>query len=161
VADSILDRLVHHATVRRARRVIAKAEQIEGKENPRYVVTSLAACAYGPRALYEELCCARGEMENRIKEQMLLFADQMSAETMRANQLRLYLSAASYLLIEALRRLALKGTKMAQAKVNTIRVWLLKIGARIHFTARRVVISMASGYPWQGLFGYACKALVT
>jgi len=145
----------------RARRVIAKAEQIEGKENPRYVVTSLAVSAYRPRCLYEDLYCARGEMENRIKEQMLLFADRMSAETMRANQLRLYLSAAAYVLVEALRRLALKGTEMAQAQVNTIRLRLLKIGAQIHFTARRVVISMSSGYPWQGLFGQACKALVT
>lgn len=145
----------------RARRVIAKAEQIEGKENPRYVVTSLAAPCFPPRALYEDLYCARGEMENRIKEQMLLFADRMSAETMRANQLRLYLSAAAYVLVEALRRLALKGTEMAQAQVNTIRLRLLKIGAQIRFTARRVVISMASGYAWRGLFDQACKALVT
>jgi hypothetical protein len=145
----------------RARRVIAKAEQIEGKENPRYVVTSLAASAYWPRALYEDLYCARGEMENRIKEQMLLFADRMSAETMRANQLRLYLSAAAYVLVEALRRLALKGTEMAQAQVNTIRLRLLKIGAQIRFTARRVVVSMASGHAWQGLFGQAWKALET
>jgi hypothetical protein len=145
----------------RAQRVIAKAEQIEGKENPRYVVTSLSASAWRPRALYEELYCARGEMENRIKEQMLLFADRMSAETMRANQLRLYLSAAAYVLVEALRRLALKGTEMAQAQVNTIRLRLLKIGAQIRFTARRVVVSMSSGYPWQGLFEHACEALVT
>jgi len=143
----------------RARRVVAKAEQIEGKENPRYVVTSLGASACRPRALYEELYCARGEMENRIKEQMLLFADRMSAETMRANQLRLYLSAAAYVLVEALRRLALKGTEMAQAQVNTIRLRLLKIGAQIRFTARRVVVSMASGYAWQGLFGHVWKAL--
>ncbi len=145
----------------RARRVIAKAEQIEGKENPRYVVTSLAASAYRPRALYEDLYCARGEMENRIKEQMLLFADRMSAETMRANQLRLYLSAAAYVLVEALRRLALKGTEMAEAQVNTIRLRLLKIGAQMRFTARRVVVSMASGYAWQVLFAHACKALET
>lgn len=145
----------------RARRVIAKAEQIEGKENPRYVVTSLAVSAHRPRSLYEDLYCARGEMENRIKEQMLLFADRMSAETMRANQLRLYLSAAAYVLVEALRRLALKGTEMAQAQVNTIRLRLLKIGGRIRFTARRVVVCMSSGYPWQGLFAHACKALET
>jgi len=145
----------------RARRVIAKAEQIEGKENPRYVVTSLAVSAHRPRPLYEDLYCARGEMENRIKEQMLLFADRMSAETMRANQLRLYLSAAAYVLVEALRRLALKGTEMAEAQVNTIRLRLLKIGAQIRFTARRVVVSMSSGYPWQGLFGHAWQSLVT
>ena len=143
----------------RARRVIAKAEQIEGKENPRYVVTSLAASACRPRALYEDLYCTRGEMENRIKEQMLLFADRMSAETMRANQLRLYLSAAAYVLVEALRRLALKGTEMAQAQVNTIRLRLLKIGAQVHWTARRVAVSMASSYPWQSLFAHTWKAL--
>jgi hypothetical protein len=143
----------------RARRVVAKAEQIEGKENPRYVVTSLPVSAYRPRALYEDLYCARGEMENRIKEQMLLFADRMSAETMRANQLRLYLSAAAYILVEALRRLALKGTALAQAQVNTIRLQLLKIGARVRWTARRVSVSMASAYPWQGLFAHAWKAL--
>jgi hypothetical protein len=145
----------------RARRVVAKAEQTEGKENPRYVVTSLGVSALRPRALYEDLYCARGEMENRIKEQMLLFADRMSAETMRANQLRLYLSAAAYVLVEALRRRALKGTEMAEAQVNTIRLRLLKIGARIRFTARRVVVSMAGGYAWQGLFGHAWKALRT
>jgi len=126
----------------RARRVIAKAEQIQGKENPRYVVTSLTASAWRPRPLYEELYCARGEMENRIKEQMLLFADRMSAQTMRANQLRLYLSAAAYVLLEALRRLALKGTQMAQAQVNTIRLRLLKIGAEIRFTVRIPAMSI-------------------
>ncbi|RPI10836.1 MAG: IS1380 family transposase [Acidobacteriales bacterium] len=143
----------------RARRVVAKAEQIEGKENPRFVVTSLAASAFRPRALYEDLYCARGEMENRIKEQMLLFADRMSAETMRANQLRLYLSAAAYVLVEALRRMALKGTELAQAQVNTIRLRLLKIGARVRWTARRVSVSMASAYPWQSLFAHTWKAL--
>jgi hypothetical protein len=143
----------------RGRRVIAKAEQIEGKENPRYVVTSLAVSAYRPRALYEALYCARGEMENRIKEQMLLFADRMSAETMRANQLRLYLSAAAYVLIETLRRLALKGTEMAQAQVNTIRLRLLKIGAQIRFTARRVWVSMASACPYRVVFAHAWAAL--
>ena len=143
----------------RARRVVAKAEQIEGKENPRYVVTSLAASVCRPRPLYEELYCARGEMENRIKEQMLLFADRMSAETMRANQLRLYLSAAAYVLGEALRRLALKGTEMARAQVNTIRLRLLKIGALVRWTARRVSVSMASAYPWPSLFAHAWRAL--
>jgi hypothetical protein len=143
----------------RARRVVAKAEQIEGKENPRYVVTSLGVSAWRPRTLYEDLYCARGEMENRIKEQMLLFADRMSAETMRANQLRLYLSAAAYVLVEALRRLALKGTEMAEAQVNTIRLRLLKIGAQIRFTVRRVSVSMASAYPYRAVFAHAWAAL--
>jgi hypothetical protein len=143
----------------RARRVIAKAEKIEGKENPRYVVTSLPVSRSRPRALYEQLYCARGEMENRIKEQMLLFADRMSAETMRANQLRLYLSAAAYVLIEELRRIGLKGTEMAQAQVNTIRLRLLKIGAQIRFTVRRVTVSMASAYPSRAVFAHAWAAL--
>jgi hypothetical protein len=143
----------------RARRVIAKAEKIEGKENPRYVVTSLPASRYRPRALYEDLYCARGEMENRIKEQMLLFADRMSAETMRANQLRLYLSAAAYVLVETLRRIGLKGTEMAQAQVNTIRLRLLKIGAQIRFSVRRVMVSMASAYPYRMVFAHAWRAL--
>jgi hypothetical protein len=143
----------------RSRRVIAKAEQIEGKENPRYVVTSLAAGQWQPRQLYEDLYCARGDMENRIKEQLSLFADRMSAETMRANQLRLYLSAAAYVLVEALRRLGLQGTELARAQVSTIRLRLLKIGARVVFSARRVVLSMSSGYPWQDLFGHVWSAL--
>ena len=148
-----------YRTWSRSRRVIAKAERIEGKENPRYVVTSLPVQQWQPRQLYESLYCARGEMENRIQEQMSLFADRMSAETMRANQLRLYLSAAAYVLLEALRRLALKGTSMAEAQVDTIRLRLLKIGARIRFSARRVVLSMSSGFPWRSLFGQACTAL--
>lgn len=143
----------------RARRVIAKAEKIGSKENPRFVVTSLPVSAYRPKALYEEMYCARGEMENRIKEQMLLFADRMSAATMRANQLRLYLSAAAYVLVEALRRIGLKGTEMAQAQVNTIRLRLLKIGAQIRFTVRRVTISMASAYPYRAVFAHAWAAL--
>jgi hypothetical protein len=147
------------ATWSRARRVIAKAEQISGKENPRYVVTSLTHAAARPQALYEEIYCARGEMENRIKEQMLLFADRMSAETMRANQLRLYLSAAAYLLVEGLRRLALQGTAMAQAQVNTIRLRLLKIGAQFRMSVRRIAISMASAYPYRATFAQAWAAL--
>lgn len=143
----------------RRRRVVAKAEQIEGKENPRYVVTSLSAAEWKPRELYEQLYCARGEMENRIKEQMSLFAGRMSAETMRANQLRLYLSAMAYVLVEAFRRLALTGTEMARAQVQTIRLRLLKIGARIRFSVRRVVVSLSSGYPWQGLFAQAWAAM--
>jgi hypothetical protein len=90
---------------------------------------------------------------------MLLFADRMSAETMRANQLRLYLSAAAYVLVEALRRLALKGTGMAEAQVNTIRLRLLKIGAQIRFTVRRVSVSMPSAYPYRAVFAHAWAAL--
>src|SRR5206468_9369443 len=107
------------------RRVVAKAEHIDGKENPRFVVTSLAAEQWAAQALYEDLYCARGDMENRIKEQFSLFADRVSAETMRANQLRLYLSAMAYVLVSALRRLELKATELAHAQVSTIRTKLL------------------------------------
>jgi hypothetical protein len=136
----------------RERRVVAKAEHIDGKENPRFVVTSLPAENRAAQALYEQLYCERGDMENRIKEQFSLFADRVSAESMRANQLRLYLSAAAYVLVSGLRRVGLKGTELAQAQVSTIRTKLLKIGAQIRLTVRRVWVSMASGYPWKGLY---------
>lgn len=134
------------------RRVVAKAEYIDGKENPRFVVTSLTSQQWAGKALYEDLYCARGDMENRVKEQFWLFADRVSAETMRANQLRLYLSTMAYVLVSGLRRLGLKATELAQAQVSTIRTKLLKIGARIRVTVRKVWVSMASSYPWQDLF---------
>jgi Transposase DDE domain group 1 len=133
----------------RPRRVVAKAEHIDGKENPRFIVTSLTEEG---RKLYEEIYCARGDMENRIKEQFSLFADRVSAETMRANQMRLYLSAMAYILVSGLRRLGLKATELAEAQVSTIRTKLLKIGAQIRVTVRRVWVSMASSYPWQNLY---------
>lgn len=136
----------------RERRVVAKAEHIDGKENPRFVVTSLGPEAWPGQALYEELYCARGDMENRIKEQFCLFADRVSTQTMRANQLRLYLSTMAYILVSGLRRLGLKGTELAQAQVSTIRSKLLKIGAQIRVTVRKVWVSMASSYPWQDLY---------
>jgi Transposase DDE domain group 1 len=136
----------------RERRVVAKAEHIDGKENPRFVVTSLASGDCPDRKLYEELYCARGDMENRIKEQFSLFADRVSAETMRANQMRLYLSAMAYVLVSGLRRLGLKATELAAAQVSTIRTKLLKIGAQIRISVRKVWVSMASSYPWQGLY---------
>ena len=136
----------------RERRVVAKAEHLEGKENPRFIVTSLSNEPWTAQALYEELYCARGDMENRIKEQLSLFADRVSAETMRANQLRLYFSVMAYVLMSGLRRLGLKATELAQAQVSTIRTKLLKIGARVRVTVRKVWISMASSYPWQGLY---------
>jgi len=136
----------------RRRRVAAKAEHIDGKENPRFVVTSLPSEPWPAKALYEELYCARGDMENRIKEQFSLFADRVSAETMRANQLRLYLSTMAYILVSGLRRLGLQATALAEAQVSTIRTKLLKIGAQIRVTVRKVWISMASSYPWQELY---------
>ncbi len=136
----------------RERRVVAKAEHIDGKENPRFVVTSLTSEHWAAQALYEELYCARGDMENRIKEQFSLFADRVSTETMRANQMRLYLSAMAYVLVSGLRRLGLKATELAEAQVSTIRTKLLKIGAQIRVTVRKVWVSMASSYPWQDLY---------
>lgn len=136
----------------RERRVVAKAEHIDGKENPRFVVTSLSAETWAAQALYEKLYCARGEMENRIKEQLSLFADRVSAETMRADQLRMYFSAMAYVLVCGLRRLGLQNTEMAQAQVPTIRTRLLKVGARVRVSVRRVSLSMAAGYPWKSLF---------
>jgi hypothetical protein len=135
------------------RRVAAKAEHIDGKENPRFVVTSLKSEQWAARALYEELYCGRGDMENRIKEQFSLFADRVSTETMRGNQMRVYLSAMAYVLVSGLRRVGLKGTELAEAQVSTIRTKLLKIGSQIRVTVRKVWISMASSYPWQDLYG--------
>ena len=138
---------------KRARRVVAKAEHLDKGANPRFVVTSLSAEQFSTQALYEELYCARGEMENRIKEQQLaLFADRTSTELMRSNQLRLYFSTFAYQLMQGLRRLGLKGTEMAQAQCQTIRLKLLKIGAQIRVTVRRVWLSLASGYPLQKIF---------
>jgi Transposase DDE domain group 1 len=136
----------------RERRVVSKAEHIDGKENPRFVVTSLTGETWAAQALYEELYCARGDMENRIKEQFSLFADRVSTETMRANQMRLYLSTMTYVLVSGLRRVGLKGTELAEAQVSTIRTKLLKIGAQIRVTVRKVWVSMASSYPWQDLY---------
>ena len=149
-----------HDSWSRARRVVAKAEQLTagtadeaGKRNPRFVVTSLTPETIDARTLYEDLYCARGEMENRIKEQQLmLFADRTSAATMRANQLRLYFSSVAYLLLHALRRLALVGTALAHAQSQTIRLTLLKIGARVRITVRHVWLALASGCPYAALF---------
>ncbi len=140
----------------RRRRVIGKAEYLAKGENPRFVVTSLGAAAMDARVLYEEFYCARGEAENRIKEQQLgLFADRTSTAYMRSNQLRLYFSSIAYCLMEVLRRLGLKGTEMARAQCSTIRLRLLKIGAQIRITVRRIWISMAAGHPGASVFEQA------
>ncbi len=136
----------------RARRVVAKAEHLEKGSNPRFVVTSLAAEAWEARRLYEDLYCARGEMENRIKEQLSLFADRTSTAYLRSNQIRLYFSSVAYLLMHALRRLGLEGTELGQAQCDTLRLKLLKIGAQIRITVRRVWIALASGYAHASLF---------
>jgi hypothetical protein len=143
----------------RSRRVVAKAEHLAKGENPRFVVTSLGAERWEARALYEQLYCARGEMENRIKEQLSLFSDRLSSETIRANQLRLYFSSLAYVLVHALRRLALGGTEWAQAQVETIRLKLLKIAAQVRVTARRIWVRYARSYPWKTIFIAAWQAL--
>ena len=138
----------------RARRVVAKAEYLDQGENPRFVVTSLGAEQMEERFLYEKFYCARGEMENRIKEQQLaLFADRTSTSKMRSNQIRLYFSSIAYCVMEALRRLGLAGTEMARAQCQTMRLRLLKIGARVRLTARKIWVSLATGHPAAGLFG--------
>jgi hypothetical protein len=143
----------------RRRRVVAKAEHIDGKSNPRFLVTSLAAEAWAARQLYEDLYCARGDMENRIKEQFALFADRVSAATLRANQLRLYLSVMAYSLVCGLRRLGLRATQLANAQVGTIRLRLLKIGAQIRVTVRKIWVQMSSSFPLQDLFSQALQQL--
>ena len=136
----------------RARRVVAKAEHLEKGANPRFVVTSFGPQVWEARPLYEGLYCARGEMENRIKEQLMLFADRTSTAFLRSNQIRLYFSSIAYLLLEALRRLGLKGTELAQAQATTIRLKVLKIGALIRVTVRKVWIALAGGYPYADLW---------
>jgi hypothetical protein len=142
-----------HKTWTRARRVVGKAECLPGKENPRFVVTSLPRSEAPTRWLYERLYCARGDMENRIKEQQLdLFADRTSAHTLRANQLRLWFSSVAYVLVAELRRLGLQGTEMEHAQAGTIRTRLLKIGALVRISVRRIKLAMSSGCPFQTLF---------
>jgi hypothetical protein len=142
-----------------SRRVVAKAEYLEKGENPRFIVTSLPSESWQAPALYEQTYCARGEMENRIKEQLSLFADRMSTESLRANQLRLYFSSLAYVLVHALRRLGLAGTEWAQAQVHTIRLRLLKIAAEVRVSARRIWVSYSNAYPWKGIFTAAWAAL--
>ena len=140
----------------RQRRVIGKAEVTGGKANPRFVVTSLKPAEIGGRYLYERVYCARGEMENRIKEcQLDLFADRTSAATMRANQLRLWFASMAYVLLCALRRIGLAHTQFAQATCGTIRLKLLKLGALVRVSVRRIKVAMASAYPCQHEFALA------
>ena len=134
----------------RQRRVVAKAEVTQGDTNPRFVVTSLKASEVMARELYETIYCARGEMENRIKEcQADLFADRTSSATMRANQLRLWFASMAYVLLCALRRIGLRFTQFANATCGTIRLRLLKVGALVTTSVRRIKIAMASAYPWR------------
>jgi hypothetical protein len=144
----------------RSRRVIAKAEHLPKGTNPRFIVTNLDETYASPKALYEEGYCARGEMENRIKEQQLdLFADRTSTHTMRANQLRLWFSSIAYVLVSAVRRMALAATRMAKSTCGSIRLKLFKIGAHIKLSARRVIIHFASACPYQDVFQQALRNL--
>ena len=144
----------------RERRVIAKAEWTQDKANPRFIVTSLSQAKGDARHLYEKVYCARGEMENRIKEcQLDLFADRTSTATFSANQLRLWFAAMAYVLIDSLRRIALPGTDLAQATCATIRRKLFKIGALVTISVRRIKLAMASGCPYQTVFAQAHRAL--
>ena len=153
----------HYATLNswsRRRRVIAKAEWTGGEANPRFVVTSLTKRQTPTRALYEDIYCARGEMENRIKEcQADLFADRTSSATMMANQLRLWLASMTYVLMCALRRIGLAHTQFAEATCGTIRLKLLKIGALVTASVRRVKIAMATGHPWTQEWSLAAARL--
>jgi Transposase DDE domain group 1 len=140
----------------RRRRVVGKAEVTGGKANPRFVVTSLKAAEVDGQYLYEKVYCARGEMENRIKEcQLDLFADRTSTATMRANQLRLWLASMAYVLLCALRRIGLAYTQFAQATCGTIRLRLLKLGALVRISVRRIKVAMASACPYQNEFRLA------
>jgi hypothetical protein len=144
----------------RTRRVVAKAEWTQNQANPRFLVTSLSDKRSGARHLYEDIYCARGDMENRIKEcQLDLFADRTSSATMRANQLRLWFAAMAYVLMCALRRIALADTTFAEATCGTIRLKLLKIGARVCISVRRIKVAMASGCPEAAVWMHAAHRL--
>ncbi len=143
-----------------SRRVVGKAEHLPGRSNPRFVVTSLSQQQIGAAQLYEHLYCARGDMENRIKEQQLaLFADRTSAHQMAVNQLRLWFSSVAYVLMAELRRLGLAGTALSTAQCDTIRLKLLKVGARIRVTSRRVWVMLSSAYPHKAIFLQAFEHL--
>jgi hypothetical protein len=144
----------------RERRVVAKAEHLAKGSNPRFIVTSLATGQIDGRSLYEDVYCARGEMENRIKEQQLdLFADRTSTATMKANQLRLWFASFAYVLLEALRRIGLRHTQFANATCGTIRRKLLKIGAQVRISVRRIKVAMASACPYRDEYHLAYLAL--
>jgi Transposase DDE domain group 1 len=148
------------STWSKKRRVVAKAEHLDKGANPRFVVTTLKKAEYGARALYEDVYCARGDMENRIKEQQMgMFADRTSTHTIRANQLRLWLSSLAYVLVSELRRVGLKSTTLESAQSWTIRERLFKIGATVAVSVRRIVVAMATAYPWKEVFETCLKNL--
>jgi len=136
--------------------VIAGPSPGTSEANPRFIVTSLTPAASSARHLYEKVYCARGEMENRIKEcQLDLFADRTSTATMQANQLRLWFASMAYVLLCALRRIGLAHTQFAAATCGTIRLKLLKLGALVRVSVRRIKVAMASACPWKDEFALA------
>jgi hypothetical protein len=144
----------------RERRVVAKAEWLGDKHNPRFVVTSLSEQQHPAQALYDHLYCARGDMENRIKEQQLdLFADRTSAHTLRANPLRLWFASAAYVLLNLLRHFGLKGTDLERAQAGTLRLKLLKVAAIVRVSVRRVVLSLSAAAPVRALFAHIAEQL--
>jgi hypothetical protein len=145
-----------HKSWSRKRRVVGKAEQLRGKANPRFVVTSLGRERLRASTLYKQVYCARGDMENRIKEQQLgMFADRTSTATMRANQLRLWIASLAYVLVHELRRVGLRGTALAKAQVGTIRTRLLKISGLVRLSVRRIRLALSTAFPLQGVFARA------
>jgi hypothetical protein len=144
----------------RQRRVVGKAEYLAKGPNPRFVVTSLAAQDFAAAVLYEQEYGGRGDMENRIKEQQLmLFANRVSCATMRANQIRLSLATVAYVALRALRQFGLQGTELAQAQADTIRLRLLKVGAVVRVTVRRVCLALSEAYPFREVFLHVCQRL--
>jgi hypothetical protein len=149
-----------HRSWSRQRRVVGKAEYLAKGENPRFVVTNLANTEYPARSLYEKDYCGRGDMENRIKEhQLFLFSYRTSCETMRANQIRMMLSTVAYIVLRALRQFGLRETELSQAQCDTIRLKLLKIGAVITVSVRRVLVSLSESYPFRHVFIQAWERL--
>jgi len=148
-----------HKSWTRARRVVGKAEHMDKGANPRFVVTSLLARQYEKRYLYEQLYCARGEMENRIKEQLDLFADRASCHCFRANEIRLWWSMAAHLLVVVIRRYALSNTHLEKAQAPTLRTRLFKVGAVLSVSVRRVYVRLSSAFPLQQLFAQVLQRL--
>jgi len=144
----------------RKRQVIGKAEYLPKGANPRFIVAHFPDSMGWAQKLYEEVYCARGDMENRIKEQHLdLFADRTSSHEMASNQLRLWFSSVAYLLIQSIRRLGLKGTAMAKAQCGPIRTKLFKIGAMVKISVRRILVELSGGYPYKEVFQQALHNL--
>jgi len=144
----------------RKRRVVGKAEILTKGQNPRFIVTNFDSEAFDARSLYEDFYCARGDMENRIKEQQQdLFADRTSTAAMASNQLRLWFSAFAHLMLSRLQAIALPGTRLEKATIGTLRLRLFKIAARVKISVRRIRFELAGGCPDQDVFAQVWKNL--